>query len=117
MSGPVKLGSLYRAILKLHKDKLPAPMRTMGDKYVKTEFLAHMKPETTEQQWSQFASEWQRYYVMMSGQGDSEQQPPDVLDLMNPEQQSKMSTLYQEAKRLRRSMIDDALPDVPGKGR
>lgn len=29
---------LYREILKLHKAKLPPPMKTLGDKYVQTEF-------------------------------------------------------------------------------
>jgi|AntAceMinimDraft_1070359.scaffolds.fasta_scaffold124719_1 hypothetical protein len=32
---------LYRVILRLHKDKLPVQMRSLGDSYVKSEFRLH----------------------------------------------------------------------------
>ena len=46
---------------------------------------------------------------MLVGEKDTDAQP-DVLQQMNPEQQSKMASLYEEAKTLRTQMIDDALP-------
>lgn len=109
--GGQTLTGLYRAILKIHKDKLPPPMREMGDKYVRSEFLAHIKGDTTPEQWQQFTREWERYRSMLDGDGDHSRQP-DLLDQMNPEQQSKMSSLYKEAKVLRSEMISDALPDI-----
>jgi Complex1_LYR-like len=105
------LMQLYRGVLRLHRCKLPPPMKAMGDKYVKTEFLAHIKGNTTEQQWQQFLTEWTRYRDALGGEGDVGQTAsPDVLGLMNPEQQSKMAKLYEEAKGMRKQMIEEALP-------
>ena len=87
----------------------------MGDKYVKSEFVAHLQGKTTEEQWHQFVAEWTKYRTALDGQADTDEQPQDVLGQMNPEQQSKMSGLYNEAKKLRSSMIDDAL-NIPSKG-
>lgn len=116
LPGPSRLAPAcrYRSILKLHRDKLPGPMRAMGDKYVKTEFLAHLKGKTTEEQWHQFVTEWTKYRTALGGEANVDEQPQDVLSQMNPEQQSKMSGLYDEAKKLRSSMIDDAL-NIPRK--
>jgi hypothetical protein len=100
---------LYRSILKLHKSKLPAPLREMGDKYVKTEFAAHIKGNATEKQWHQFMAEWDRYRRAMCGHADAEVQP-DVLGLMNSEQQVKMVELYKEAQNLRKSIIKGSSP-------
>ena len=107
MTSQGTLKQLYRAILKLHNQKLPPPMKEMGDKYVRSEFSAHMNGKTTPEQWQQFTSEWLRYHRMLSGDGQDEPQV-DVLDHMTPEQQSKMAGLYEEAQKLRESMIDDA---------
>lgn len=30
--------NLYRELLRLHKEKLPPPMKSLGDSYVRTEF-------------------------------------------------------------------------------
>jgi hypothetical protein len=109
MSNASSLTRLFRAILRVHKAKLPPTMRAMGDKYVKIEFLSLVNGNATQEQRSQFTTEWTRYRLQLSGEGDSESQP-DVLTLMNPEQQSKMSKLYNEAKILRKQMIDDASP-------
>lgn len=109
MSNASSLTRLFRAVLRVHKDKLPPAMRTMGDKYVKVEFLSLVKGNATQEQWTQFITEWSKYRCMLSGERDSELQP-DVLQLMNPEQQSRMSNLYKEAKILRKQMIDDAFP-------
>ncbi|GAB4813878.1 hypothetical protein N2152v2_000924 [Parachlorella kessleri] len=62
--------SLFRSILRLHRDKLPPPMRAMGDAYVKDEFSKHLRGKTTERQWQVFMQEWQRYHAMLSGNAD-----------------------------------------------
>ena len=106
---------LYRAILKIHQHKLPAPMREMGDKYVKEEFQAHIRGKASEEQMHQFVTEWTRYKEMLSGQDDTDPQP-DVLTQMNADQQQRMSGLYSEAKKLRKQMIDEALPLYGSRG-
>ena len=61
---------LYRSILKIHRAKLPVPMREMGDRYVKEEFGAHLKGKTTKDQWEMFVQEWYRYRSMLMGTSD-----------------------------------------------
>jgi hypothetical protein len=56
MEGGGKLLWLYRAILRLHREKLPPPMREMGDKYVKTEFSSHIHGKTSKEQWDTFTA-------------------------------------------------------------
>lgn len=36
---------LYRRLLRVHRKKLPAEMRLLGDEYVKSEFRAHRNVE------------------------------------------------------------------------
>ena len=67
--------SLFRQILRLHRDKLPPPMRAMGDTYVKDEFAKHLQGKTSEAQWAVFMQEWQRYHAMLSGAADLLQDP------------------------------------------
>lgn len=62
--------ALFRQILRLHRDKLPPPMRAMGDTYVKDEFSRHLRGNTSEAQWQVFMQEWQRYHAMLSGSAD-----------------------------------------------
>ena len=56
--------SLYRSILRLHRQKLPSQMRLLGDAYVKHEFRAHRdaKPEFL----AQFFDEWDAYAEEMA---------------------------------------------------
>jgi hypothetical protein len=62
--------ALFRQIMRLHRDKLPPPMRAMGDTYVKDEFRKHLKGKTTDEQWRVFMHEWQRYHAMLAGNAD-----------------------------------------------
>lgn len=103
---------LYRAILRVHHQKLPPVMREMGDKYAKTEFLAHINGKTSASQWDRFTAEWIQYHQKLGGQG-ADQPEADVVADMSPEQQSKMAKLYDEAQDLRKKMIDDIFPDPP----
>ena len=47
MSGSGAMLRLYRDIFRLHRTRLPAQMRALGDEYVRSEFHAHRdaKPE------------------------------------------------------------------------
>lgn len=70
--GAPALFSLLRTILRLHRERLPPPMHSMGDTYVKSEFRRHLKAQTTEEQWRTFAVEWQRYAAMLGGTADQQ---------------------------------------------
>lgn len=69
-AGPVF--ALFRSILRLHRERLPPPMRAMGDTYVKSEFRRHLRSQTTEHQWKVFMLEWQRYAAMLGGTADQQ---------------------------------------------
>ena len=56
--------SLYRAILRAHKDNLPVEMRSLGDAYVKSEFKLHKTVENTAQLDSFFTA-WDEYLNQM----------------------------------------------------
>lgn len=56
--------SLYKGILKAHKDHLPAEMRSLGDAYVKSEFKLHKNVENGAQLDSFFTA-WKDYLDQM----------------------------------------------------
>eukprot|EP00656_Telonema_subtile_P050208 TRINITY_DN644_c0_g1_i1.p2 TRINITY_DN644_c0_g1~~TRINITY_DN644_c0_g1_i1.p2 ORF type:complete len:118 (+),score=42.12 TRINITY_DN644_c0_g1_i1:180-533(+) len=58
--------SLFRRILRLHRFKLPADMRHLGDSYVKEEFRLHRT--APPQQVSVFMSEWKQYAAQLEEQ-------------------------------------------------
>lgn len=97
---------LYRAVLRCHAQRLPPPMRSMGDSYARDEFRRHRdaKPPTTEAQWSEFVLEWTRYVRMLEGQADSPgfsgSMDDSVLKRMSPEQQLRLNLLKEEAEKL-----------------
>ena len=74
--------ALFRAILRVHRAKLPPPMRAMGDAYLKEEFRAHLRPAaaTTDAQWKTFFQEWTRYQGMLQGTADLGPDGVSVLD-------------------------------------
>lgn len=62
--------ALFRKIMRAHREKLPPPVRAMGDRYVHDEFQRHLRGKTTEEQWRIFMAEWQHYHSMLSGVAD-----------------------------------------------
>ena len=52
---------LYRRVLRLHRQKLPAVQRAMGDEYVKKEFRAHQMLEPDSEFHAPFQSAWEDY--------------------------------------------------------
>ena len=89
--------SLYRRILRLHRQKLPSSKRKLGDAYVKKEFRDHRtaKPEFVRG----FIQEWAWYADDLGKRGDvGRELPTDVLMAMSPEQKAMLQRLRQETK-------------------
>jgi Complex1_LYR-like len=59
MSGKQRAISLYRNLLKAHKNHLPPEMRHLGDTYVKSEFKLHKKAKP--EHLTAFFREWEKY--------------------------------------------------------
>ncbi|KAI9888468.1 MAG: acetate non-utilizing protein 9 [Vezdaea aestivalis] len=57
---------LYRRLFRAHRHKLPAEMRLLGDKYIKSEFRAHRDVENPVHIIG-FLTEWQLYAQMLEG--------------------------------------------------
>lgn len=70
--GAAAVFSLLRAILRLHRERLPPPMRSMGDTYVVSEFRRHLRSKTTAEQWRVFEREWRNYAAMLGGTADQQ---------------------------------------------
>lgn len=107
--GPQML-RLYRQIRKLHREKLPLPLREMGDSYAKDEFKRHRDANTTDQQWAIFSAEWRKYSAMLSGDGDisvSGDIPPDVLNSLNQEQRVRLNILEVEARKALENVLKE----------
>jgi hypothetical protein len=70
--GAAAVFSLLRAILRLHRERLPPPMRSMGDTYAVSEFRRHLRSKTSEEQWRVFEREWRNYAAMLGGTADQQ---------------------------------------------
>lgn len=89
------LAALYRQVLRVNRDKLPGPVRLLGDSYAAEEFRRHLKGKTTAAQWSEFGSQWQAYVAAMR-----QTQPelvPDVVQLDLTEEQREQLELLKAA--------------------
>lgn len=94
--------SLYRRILRLHRQKLPAQKRTLGDAYVKKEFRDHQsaKPEFVKS----FFQEWTQYCDFVAAQKDQamlgKDIAPETLQAFSPEQKAMLEKLKRETRSL-----------------
>jgi hypothetical protein len=91
--------ALYRRLLRLHRQKLTATKRKLGDAYVKKEFRDHRsaKPEFVRG----FMDEWSRYADDLDKRGDvGKDLAQDVLSKLSVEQKVMLSKLRQETKGL-----------------
>lgn len=99
-----QLAQLYRSILRAHREKLPGPLRMIGDSYASEEFRRHLKAKTTSAQWQEFGKQWTSYISMLNGSADQEQRsgdiPEDVLGSLTAEQQEQLVKLQQAAAEL-----------------
>lgn len=92
-----QLAALYRQVLRVHRDKLPGPLRMLGDGYAAEEFRRHLQGgRTSDAQWQEFGSQWQAYVAALR-----ETQPelvPDIVQLdLTPEQRVQLEQLKQAA--------------------
>ena len=98
MSRPL---TLYRSILRFHRDRLPMEMRKLGDDYVKAEFQLH-KSATNTTHIADFMKEWENYLESMkrtTGKFGRNMEKEEAGKL-NDEQRIKLAQLRDEAKRM-----------------
>ncbi|CAJ0929484.1 unnamed protein product, partial [Mesorhabditis belari] len=101
---------LYKQILRLHYG-LPAPVREMGDQYVRDEFRRHIKAEPAQAM--VFLHEWTHYYSDLSkqlhGKGLRGNLGKDMqneqFDHFSEEQLHQLLELKEEAEKTRNSKI------------
>eukprot|EP00455_Lapot_gusevi_P035276 TRINITY_DN3906_c0_g2_i1.p1 TRINITY_DN3906_c0_g2~~TRINITY_DN3906_c0_g2_i1.p1 ORF type:complete len:120 (+),score=24.46 TRINITY_DN3906_c0_g2_i1:81-440(+) len=108
--------SLYRTILKLHKEKLPAIYRSLGDSYVRDEFKRHKtaKPNFL----GQFYNEWEFYVENLRQQADINEtigrdMSSDQLKVLNDDQKQQLSKLKQEAEKVKLDLLEQELKGSP----
>lgn len=57
--------SLYRSILRVHRDRLPYHMRILGNSYVRNEFKLHK--DSSSRHLEPFFDEWEKYVEKVKG--------------------------------------------------
>jgi hypothetical protein len=115
MSAKRKALMMYRQVLRLHRQKLPAVQRSIGDKYVKEEFRAHQNlPEDSEfhegffSGWEDYCQELHRFKPMEGAKGWSKDGIREQVLLgrdlnsteiaaLSPEQKQQLDLLKQRA--------------------
>jgi hypothetical protein len=91
--------SLYRSILREHKLRLPAKMKSLGDAYVKQEFRLHKeaKPEHLRR----FMNSWENYLQTLQTQAEGGKIGVNIdandVNRMTEEQKQKMRGLMDKA--------------------
>ena len=91
--------SLYRRLIRLHRQKLTTAKRSLGDAYLKKEFRDHRfaKPEFVKG----FIIEWSRYADELEKRGDvGSDLPRDVLESLSDEQKSMLLKLKKNTRGL-----------------
>ncbi|KIZ01587.1 hypothetical protein MNEG_6373 [Monoraphidium neglectum] len=109
--GLAQLYQLYRQVLRVHRTKLPGPLRSLGDSYVKGEVRRHLKGKTTPQQWREFQGQWAAYVSMLSGRADADEAHGSVRPLHDAE------GALNEEQREQLQRLKDAALELGGEGR
>ncbi|KAG2439640.1 hypothetical protein HXX76_004991 [Chlamydomonas incerta] len=98
LAGPIV--QLFRDVMKLHRERLPPPMRDLGDSYARAEFRSHLRGKTTMEQWKQFVREWQVYLATLRGDeqaaASAEANVARVFELMSDDQRKRVDLLQKE---------------------
>jgi hypothetical protein len=73
----VVLLRLYARVLRLHREKLPLPLRDLGDQYVREEFRSMWKLKEADlaKHHDEFSQQWENYTKSLS-HTDAQQTPP-----------------------------------------
>mmetsp|Transcript_10861 Transcript_10861/g.13593 ORF Transcript_10861/g.13593 Transcript_10861/m.13593 type:complete len:108 (-) Transcript_10861:457-780(-) len=92
--------SLYRRLLRLHRQKLPSHMRQMGDTYVKKEFRDHQ--EAKAEFIGPFIREWTKYADSLEHQASQGSQfgrdlDEETISKLSEEQRMQIQRLRQDA--------------------
>ncbi|KAI5813596.1 acetate non-utilizing protein 9 [Pyronema omphalodes] len=89
---------LYRRLLRVHRQKLPAEMRVLGDAYVKSEFRLHREIDNPVHIVG-FLTEWQLYAQKLEGDTwRGERLDPSKIEKMSDEQIGQLYELVQTIK-------------------
>ena len=97
---------LYRAIMRVHRERLPPPMRDLGDSLVRSEFRSHLRGKTTSGQWQQFMEQWREYLDALQGRAEptslarSGELAPEVEEAMSADQRKRIQMLRQELQQV-----------------
>ncbi|KAG2432372.1 hypothetical protein HYH02_012945 [Chlamydomonas schloesseri] len=93
---------LFRDVMKLHRERLPPPMRDLGDSYARAEFRSHLRGKTTMEQWKQFVREWQLYVSTLRGDeqaaASADANVARVFELLSDDQRKRVELLQKELK-------------------
>eukprot|EP00775_Hariotina_reticulata_P004967 gene4967-5208_t len=91
---------------KVHRKKLPGPLRLLGDSYASEEFRRHLQGKTSAAQWQEFGKQWGSYVSMLQGSADLDNRsgdiPENVQQSLNPQQREQLMKLQQAAVELAR---------------
>lgn len=105
---------LYKSILRAHR-QLPPLQRSLGDKYVKSEFKLH-KDIDNPLHIVGFLASWQDYLKLINdGQWQTGSLSKETFEKMSPDQVVQLYELMKESERVKNSSDDDGLTDVESK--
>ncbi|PFH55198.1 hypothetical protein XA68_10394 [Ophiocordyceps unilateralis] len=95
--------ALYRRLLRAHRKHLPAPMRVLGDEYVKAEFRSHRNVDNPAHLIG-FLAEWQLYAQQIEGDSwAGDKIDPAKLDKLSEEQMRQLFELMQAIQKHKRA--------------
>ena len=95
--------SLYKRIIRLHEQKLPQVMKSLGDTYIRKEFKIHMYGmKCSESQFEVFLKTWDNYASKLEESTEVSGSPltPEQRKLLNDDQKAKLRELRDEVEKL-----------------
>ena len=102
----VVLLRLYARILRLHREKLPLPLRVLGDQYVREEFrnMWKLKEADLGKHHKEFSKQWEDYTRSLSL--TASQDPEGKSFVQDPETTRAMDSLGQRVSELNEEQKD-----------
>eukprot|EP01080_Neovahlkampfia_damariscottae_P001030 gene1030-9934_t len=96
----IRVLSLYRSILKIHKQKLTKEQLYLGNKYVQSEFKLHKTADKNQAE--QFVREWDKYYKFLKEQETivGKDLSEEEKESFSSEQHEKLAELKEEVSKL-----------------